>query len=259
MNFGQLGKREKKLVTQFQRVTCAANRDEAMDMLDEAGWDVQEAANMYFSGYFAGASRTPPVPTVDVDKINNWFAEYADPDNTDTMQVDGIIKFCSDLGVSPEDAVLLVISKHFGAENMLVYTQEEFVNGMKSIGVENVDDLKEAIPRLRDELKNDASFKAVYNFTFGWACPPGQKSMQTETAIGLWGVILQDRFELLEEWCNFIEKFRKHAISKDEWQLLLDFCKSVDKNLNGYNENEAWPVLIDEFVEHVEQLQNKSC
>mmetsp|Transcript_6228 Transcript_6228/g.12687 ORF Transcript_6228/g.12687 Transcript_6228/m.12687 type:complete len:266 (+) Transcript_6228:153-950(+) len=256
-SYSALPAKKKRLVAQLQTF-CVADRQTAVDALEAANWDIEVAGYLVLSGSVGShgqgreASQTQSsVPKVDAAVVSAWFEKYAEADQPDSMQVDGIVDFCSDLGVGPEDVLLVVISKHFAAANMLIYTKEEFLRGMESIGAESIDALKAKIPELRAELEDEDSFKEIYAFAFSWACPPGQKSMQTETAVALWNLLLPGRFELLKEWNDYIEKHRKHAISKDEWQLLLQFAKTTDKDLNGYDENEAWPVLIDEFAEFV--------
>jgi hypothetical protein len=45
------------------------------------------------------------------------------------VQVDGILSLCSDLGVEPEDVVVLVLSWHMNASSMGEYSREEFEQG----------------------------------------------------------------------------------------------------------------------------------
>jgi DCN1-like protein 1/2 len=74
--------------------------------------------------------------------------------------------------------------------------------------------------------------------------PPEQ-----ESAIGLWNLLLEGRFPLLQQWCQFIQEQYHHSISKDTWALLLDFIDSPGcRDLSQHDESEPWPVIIDEFV-----------
>lgn len=43
---------------------------------------------------------------------------------------EGMEKFCEDLGVDPENVVMLVIAYKMGAKQMGFFTQEEWVKGM---------------------------------------------------------------------------------------------------------------------------------
>jgi hypothetical protein len=42
-------------------------------------------------------------------------------------------KFVTDLGVSADDVITLVIAWHFGAETLGEFSKEEFENGMKKL------------------------------------------------------------------------------------------------------------------------------
>lgn len=250
--YAGLTPKQKKKVTQLMQCTCASDRDSAIDCLEVYGWDVQSAADAYFSGEWDASGEGQNGPRVDEAKVLAWFQTYAG-DDSEQMNVEGISTFCDELNVSHEDVVLIVISYYFEAENMLVYTKEEFMRGMENMGTESVDALRNKLDELRSSLQDPDTMRAVYNFTHKWACPAGQKSMPVETAIALWNLLFADKdFKLLDEWCAYIEANRKHSISRDEWQLLLDFFRSVDENLQGYDaETSAWPVVIDDFVEHI--------
>lgn len=265
--YASLSTKKKKLVAQLEQFTGTAGREACIEVLLATSWDVQAAADLFFSGAWqsaaggagAGGDDDAVEEVMDPAKLAASFATYAEPDDPTTIQVDGLVRLCADLGVSPEDVVLVVLSKHFGAANMFTYTQEEFNKGMQSLGADSVEALKGKVPEMRESLALPAVFREVYAFTFGWACADGQKSMEVATAVALWRLLLPGRFALLDEWCDFVEKTRKHAISHDTWMLLVEFAKVVDKDLNGYDENSAFPVLIDEFVDHVEAAKKTAA
>lgn len=114
------------------------------------------------------------------------------------------------------------------------------------------------LPRLREMLNHEDTFKDIYQFAFSWGCPAGQKSMPVETAVALWRLLfMAERLPLAHDWCQYIEENRKHAISRDEWTLLLEFLRDMDKNLTQYDsENSAWPVVIDTFAEYMIDKKN---
>ncbi len=154
---------------------------------------------------------------------------------------------------------MLVISFLFKAETMFKYNREEFISGMQNIGVDSIESLKAKIPTLRAMLNDTETFRDIYIFTFKWACPVGQKSLPIDTAVALWRLLYStESFLLLEEWLEYIETERKHAISRDEWCLLHNFVRTMDKNLTGYDpENSAWSVVIDTFVEHLNRKRGR--
>lgn len=66
--------------------------------------------------------------------LSSWFSKYSDKEDTDFIYEDGIAQFCSDLGLDPEDPVMLVLSWYMEAATMCVFTREEWVKGLERIG-----------------------------------------------------------------------------------------------------------------------------
>ncbi len=56
-----------------------------------------------------------------------------DEDEPDAIRVDGMVRFCADLGVDPSDPLMLVLSWHLGAATACVYTRAEFFTGMEKM------------------------------------------------------------------------------------------------------------------------------
>mmetsp|Transcript_730 Transcript_730/g.879 ORF Transcript_730/g.879 Transcript_730/m.879 type:complete len:254 (+) Transcript_730:137-898(+) len=241
---------ERALISQLQNFT-GASFSQAAQLLKSNGWNIEVAADVTFSH---GDSFQPQVPEVDTQRIETWFAPYQDEESNNKMLVDGISKFCEDLGIDPEDSVILVISEYMDAAHMLEYTKEEFINGMRKMGVDTVDGLRSKLDDLRNELKDKERFQQVYMFTFKFARPIGQKSMMLDVAMALWKILLADRFDLLDQWIEFLEKNRTTAVTRDEWSLVLEFVDKVNGDVESYDEDGAWPIVIDDFVEYVKNL-----
>jgi DCN1-like protein 1/2 len=95
---------------------------------------------------------------------------------------------------------------------------------------DTIEGLKAAIPTLRKELEDDAKFKDIYLYTFGFSKEPAQRSMgqfrvilarpwglancdgtnvlnsaDLDMAIGMWALLLKDRFKLLDKWLTFVK------------------------------------------------------
>ncbi|KAJ1699546.1 hypothetical protein LUZ63_008058 [Rhynchospora breviuscula] len=100
-------------------------------------------------------------------------------------------------------------------------------------------------------LSDDSQFNCFYDFVFFICRENGQKSIAVHRALSAWKIVLQGRFRLLDQWCDFVQKHQKHNISEDTWQQLLAFSRCVREDLGGYDPKGAWPVLIDDFVEHM--------
>ncbi|OVA09819.1 Potentiating neddylation domain [Macleaya cordata] len=102
-------------------------------------------------------------------------------------------------------------------------------------------------------------FTCFYDFVFFMCRENGQKNITVSRATAAWRLVLVGRFRLLIQWCDFVEKHKKHNISEDTWQQVLAFSRCVHEDLGGYDPKGAWPVLIDEFVDHMYRIMLPNC
>ncbi len=80
------------------------------------------------------------------DKITATFNKYKDG-STGNIEVEGMQRFFEDSGIrDPSDIVTLLISSKMMAQNMGVFTQNEFKTGFQAMGVSTAEDLKKKIP-----------------------------------------------------------------------------------------------------------------
>ncbi|XP_027075446.1 defective in cullin neddylation protein AAR3 isoform X1 [Coffea arabica] len=105
-----------------------------------------------------------------------------------------------------------------------------------------------------DLLADFSEFSRFYDFVFFICRENGQKNITVSRAVMAWRLVLAGRFQLLNQWCNFVEKNQRHNISADTWRQVLAFSRCVQDNLEGYDPEGAWPVLIDDFVEHMYRI-----
>jgi hypothetical protein len=71
---------------------------------------------------------------LDSSKRINAHGNAIDPDDDDTIGEDGILKFCEDIAVDPQDIVVLIISWKMNAQIMCTFTRSEWLQGMKALG-----------------------------------------------------------------------------------------------------------------------------
>ncbi|CAN0437652.1 unnamed protein product, partial [Hapterophycus canaliculatus] len=71
------------------------------------------------------------------------FQRYADPEEKDSILDEGIQQFYTELGVDTQDLVVLIVSWKMEAEEMCVYTREEWQRGMSEMGVSTTRQLRQ--------------------------------------------------------------------------------------------------------------------
>jgi DCN1-like protein 1/2 len=129
--------------------------------------------------------------------------------------------------------------------SLIDLTKEEFIEGMKRVGVETVADLKAKMPKVREDV-DAKDFKAFHRFVFevNAAGPPAVRTLEAETVARFARTCLhRSRFSLLDELLAFLEATPKRAVTKDAWIQLLPFGDAFkNKDLSAYDDNAAWPV-----------------
>ncbi|KAJ3557633.1 hypothetical protein NM688_g1365 [Phlebia brevispora] len=266
-------------VIQFMNVTGASQRD-ARRYLEQYNRRVDHAIDAFYNQPLSGR-REPAGPST--SKLNQLFEVYKDPDGDD-ITVDGTIKLCEDLGVDPEDVVLLAVAYELKSPSMGTWERKGWVDGWKGIGCDAIATMKTALLRLRDRLGSDAHyFQQVYNYTFEFSRPPGQRSLGIDMAQAFWQLLIpfglqggalshivspptrdgedtrmmEDeegwRDEYTQWWFDFLQKKGVKGVSKDVWQMFLEFVRSIDFKFEKYDLEAAWPSTIDDFVEYARE------
>jgi DCN1-like protein 1/2 len=192
--------------------------------------------------------------------LDKAFLSLADPEEDDQITDEGVEKMCTDLGIDPEDPVVLVISWHMRAENMCVYTKEEFMRGMAQMQCKDLGKVKQKIPELSEELHDMEVFDAVYSWVYDFCKDSNKKSLQLDYAKAMWKVMLEGRWDLIGDWLSFLEDTKyDNPVKRDEWSMLrlfMDTVREVQPLVDGtalQDDDVPWPVLIDEFVDYMEE------
>jgi len=242
-----LNRSQREKVANFQAVTGAPSKL-AAEFLRRYSWSLDQAVDVFFTeGHSCSQSRTA---AVDAKKLDAFFRKYKAPAE-DAIASDGIEALCTDIGISTLDPVTLVISYHCRAEQMGVFTRDEYIGGMTRLGCDEPQKLRSKVDELRGSLSDRATLKEVYAYTFQFALDQGQRCLPVEMCVEFWKLLLREHFALLDQWLEFVEQKVKNAISKDTWMMLYDLATQVKPDLSDYDTNGAWPVLLDEFVESV--------
>lgn len=194
-------------------------------------------------------------------KMAALFDSYRD-DVEDAMLEDGIERFCADLGVQPDEFIVLVIAWKCQASKMCRFSREEFISGCKSMHVDSIKGLQSRFVELKAEVQSRPQFKDFYRWTykFGLDSDSGQRTLPLEMAVILWRLVFsQNPPSVLDRWLEFLEKHLSlRGIPKDTWDMFLNFTEQVGEDLSSYDDNEAWPSLLDDFVEFENDRQNQN-
>lgn len=158
------------------------------------------------------------------------------------------------LQISPDDIVMYILPWKLNSKTPLEISKEEWVEGMKTMRIESLDRLRQALPNLRNDIRMDHNFKAFYNFVFEWVRDsPNAKYLPNEGACDLWQLLFAGRsFTMIEKWLQFIKTVHGKSVSRDLWRQTLEFAP-VTMDLSKYDPDGAWPTAMDEFVEWVKK------
>ncbi|CAK1555292.1 unnamed protein product [Leptosia nina] len=178
-----------------------------------------------------------------------WFKDYTSVTEPDVLGPEGMEKFCEDIGVDPENVVMLVIAYKMGAKQMGYFTQEEWLKGLTDLQCDSAHKLQNKLEYLRSLLNDPYMFKAIYRYSYDFARDKDQRSLDTSTARALLGVLLP-RWPLRIPLSDFLGNERRYrVVNRDQWCNILEFSRTVDTQLTAYDADGAWPVMLDEFVE----------
>jgi len=237
----------------------------AIQLLSRFNWKIDVASDNYFSNQNVYQQQQPPSnhhhhhrhhhqqqqSVVNSAKLEELFNQLKDPQDPETIGIDGITKFCEELQVDPASIAILVVCWKFGAKTQCVFTYQEFITGMTTLECDDMPKLRSKLPQLVGEVNNMEKFRELYQFTFLFAKNVGQKFLDLEMAIAYWELLLKDKFKFLALWNEYLSNhtnFKRSVVSRDTWNLLFDFTIHINDQMSNYDEEGAWPVLIDEFV-----------
>ena len=190
-------------------------------------------------------------------RIHKLFEHYKDPD-VDLILADGIEKFCADLGVQPDEFVVLVLAWKFHAETMCQFTRAEFADGCRALRADSIRSLRARFPELIEEAEVSERFRDLYRWTYRFGLETGQRTLPVAMAVSLWRLVFSRRPPaVLNRWLEFVERRRDvHGILRDTWDMFLTFVEVIGDDLSHYDDMEAWPSLMDDFVEYENDRRN---
>jgi len=265
-------------ITSFVAITGASTKEAKKFLTKHKRLDV--AIDAFYNNSSSSPSPSPPPSNSRIPStaaLTTLFNKYKDPDGED-ITVDGTISLCEDLSVDPEDIVMLAVAYELKSPRLGIWTKQGWIDGWKSLRCDNLEVMKQELPRLRDRLASDSDyFKLVYNHTFDFARSEGQRSLALETAQAFWALLLPHGLKggalshisstdadndvdmggteqgwsekQTDLWFNFLSERAIKGISRDTWQMFFEFVRTIDSRFSNYDQESAWPSTFDDFVE----------
>lgn len=114
-------------------------------------------------------SRAEEPPAFSQKRCLAWFREYTTPDDHDTLGPEGMEKFCEDIGVEPENVVMLVLAYRMQARQMGFFSHEEWLRGLSEMQCDSIQKLQNRLDYLRCLLNDQNIFKAIYRYAYDFA------------------------------------------------------------------------------------------
>lgn len=194
------------------------------------------------------------------DRREQLFDNYSD--DNQTMSINGILRFCSDLSIEPDSYELLLFCFLCRAKQMYLLTKDEFFLGLKTLGnrIENFFEFRQTLYN----YQINSYEKEFYLWTYHYGLIDGQRNLTTQNAISLWRLFYSKDFEkplIFDQWINYLEDEINNEIPKtitcDTWTIFPQFAKFLQINgYEAYDDNEAWPCLFDGFVEFCQKTKS---
>ncbi|XP_022250562.1 DCN1-like protein 4 isoform X1 [Limulus polyphemus] len=97
------------------------------------------------------------------------FREYTSIDDPDIIGPDGMEKFCEDIGVEPEDVVMLVLAWKMEAKQMGFFRLSEWLKGLSDLQCDTIQIIQSKLDYLRSLLDDPISFKSIYRYAYDFA------------------------------------------------------------------------------------------
>jgi len=184
-----------------------------------------------------------------VKRLEKFWDTYKETDGNQ-IGPEGIEAMCKDLGVDPENILVLVLAWHLDAKKMGYFKRDEFVSGLQKIGVDSLPKLKAQLTTFKEELDDISKYKDIYRYAFNFAKEEDQKILDLSLADAMLELVMGTRYFHGPNIRTFLTQQTTYkCLNMDQWLSILEFSRTIKDDMSNYDENGAWPVLLDEYCE----------
>lgn len=186
----------------------------------------------------------------DYNKCIQWFKQYTTEDDPDTLGPDGMEQFCDDIGVKPDNVLMLVLAFKMGAAQMCFFTKSEWTKGFTDLQCDAASKFQSKLQLLKDCLNDSDTFNDICKYAFDFAKEDkNQRYLDVKTAKMMLHLLLEKDWSLYPQFIEFLDKSSCKTINRDQWRHIFKFSNSINADLSNYDINEgSWPLLLDDFV-----------
>ena len=201
-------------------------------------------------------------------KLNALFNEFANEEDSEVMDMDGIERMCAQVGISDPggDVRALVLCWKLGGCTVEplkpgCIKRAEFVGTMLTMRLDSTKALAKTLPTLDTGFMENKEFQEFFRFVHKFSREEGtqKKFLEKAFVMELLPIVIDNtRAPHLPLFMAFLStQPDSTTISGDEWASFLMFNSNVGLDMHGYDESSAWPVLLDEYVEWREEKDGK--
>ncbi|ORY55313.1 Cullin binding-domain-containing protein [Leucosporidium creatinivorum] len=207
--------------------------------------------------------------------LKEWFSNFEDEDDQGKMGGDGIEKLFEEMDVSMEGVLPFLLAWKLNAKpgtfgsfflsDMETVFREPKINttsGLKKylLDVEKTLYPSSASAKQTNHYGAEGHLRDFYTFLFPYLKDEGQKSLNGEMAVAVWGIVLGPKYAIAKSFVEYASSLGASfkGVSPDVWSQLLEFVQTVGDDLSGWSEEDAWPSTIDSFVEWKQKQDKKA-
>jgi hypothetical protein len=143
-----------------------------------------------------------------------------------------------------------VLAWHLKCKQIGIFTREEFVDGLRLLGLDSIEKIKAKLSYFREEIEDLEKGKVIYRFAWDFYKEGKEKkSIDLELIDSMLQILIPNRphISLIRKYLKKQKQYK--VLNLDQWISILEFSVTIGPEYQEWENDEAWPVLIDSFVE----------